>query len=194
MPTINDFGIPNVGTTILQPKRKDKFRVLFQGIAGLPSSQILSLQAVTITKPNISFEEIELHRYNSRAWIAGKQNWEPCQFTLEDDVASGASRILQQQLTRQQKLIGVDGPWLAVAAEASSYKFATQIDTMDGNEAVLESWFLEGCFLQAINYGEYDYTANEALKIDVTIRFDHARQEIYNYAGSGKALGGGSAS
>ena len=63
MATINDIGIPGIGTGILQTKLKNLWRVTFANLGGGVDSQPLSLQAVNITRPSISFEEVELHRY-----------------------------------------------------------------------------------------------------------------------------------
>ena len=89
----------------------------------------------------------------------------------------------------QQRLIGVTGPWLNSAPTAFSYKFGMQLEMLDGNEAVVESWKYEGCFFQAVNWGDMDYSTGEKVTIDLTIRFDHARQ-ILNSAVTGSAIGG----
>ena len=183
MATINDIGIPEIGTGILQPKLKNRWRVQFNNIGGGADSQPLSMQAVTVTRPNLTFEEVQLDRYNSRAWVAAKHSWDPMQLTLEDDITSGATRVLQEQIQAQQFLTGVEGAWLAAAPEASAYKFTTVIDLLDGNEAILERWTVEGCWLQGVDHTDLDYAASDRVLINATIRFDHARQDIRSYAG-----------
>ena len=123
MATINDMGIPGVGTGILQPKLKNRWRVTFANLGGGTDSQPMSLQAVTLTRPVLSFEEVQLDRYNSRAWVAGKYTFEPMTITLEDDVSGSATQVVQDQLQRQQFLVGAEGQWLAAAGEGSLYKF-----------------------------------------------------------------------
>ncbi len=191
MATINDFGIPGVGTGILHPKMKNLWRVTFANMGGGADSQPLSMQAVNVTRPNLSFEEVELHRYNSRAFVAGKHMWEPCTITFEDDVTGTASAVIQEQLQAQQWLIGAEGPWLGRGEEGSLYKFVTYLDLLDGKEEVIEKWTLEGCFLQTVDYTDLDYTDNSAVQITTTVRYDHARQNIGGYvAGEGVATGG----
>lgn len=192
MATINDIGIPGIGTGILQPKLKNLWRVTFANLGGGTDSQPLSLQAVTVTRPSLSFDEVELHRYNSKAWIAGKHTFEPMSITFEDDVSGTASRVIQEQLQKQQWLIGAEGPWLGKGEEGSLYKFVTYLDLMDGKEQVIEKWTVEGCFFQAVDYTDLDYSDSNAVQITVTIRYDHARQgELNGYnAGEGVATGG----
>lgn len=191
MATINDFGIPGVGSGILHPKHKNRWRVTFANMGGGADSQPVSMQAVTATRPKLSFEEMELHRYNSRAWVAGKHSWEPMALTIEDDITSTASTVIQAQLQKQQWLIGAEGQWLAAAGEGSLYKFVTYLDMMDGNDQVVEKWTVEGCFIQAADYGDLDYSASDKVNIALTIRFDHARQTLGGYTqGQGIATGG----
>lgn len=191
MSTINDMGIPGVGTGILQPKQKNKWRVTFANLGGGSDSQPVSMQAVTVTRPSYNFEEIQLDRYNSRAFVAGKYTWDQMTLTLEDDVSGTASAVVQQQLQAQQWLTGAEGPWLASAGEGSLYKFVLYLDMLDGNDQVVERWTVEGAFIQAVDYTDLDYAASDPVQITLTIRFDHARQDIGGYTqGEGVALGG----
>lgn len=191
MATINDIGIPGVGTGILQPKQKDKWRVTFANMGGGADSQPLSLQAVTVTRPSISFDEVQLDRYVSRAFVAGKYTYEPMTISFEDDVTGQASQVLQDQLQTQQFLIGAEGAFLATAGEGSLYKFVTYLDMLDGAEQLIERWTVEGCFIQAIDYTDLDYSTADQVLITTTIRYDHARQNLGGYdQGQGVALGG----
>jgi len=194
MATINDIGIPGVGSGILQPKLKNKWRVTFANLGGGADSQPISMQALTITRPTLSFEEVQLDRYNSRAWIAGKHTFEPVTLTLEDDITGTASQVVQEQLQKQQWLIGAEGQFLASAGEGAAYKFVTYLDLLDGNDQVVEKWTLEGCWFQNVDYTDLDFAASEAVQITTTIRYDHARQDIGGYSrGEGIATGGAGA-
>ena len=191
MATINDIGIPGVGSGILQPKLKNRWRVTFANLGGGVDSQPLSHQAITVTRPVISFEEIQLDRYNSRAWVAGKHTFEPMTVTIEDDVTGGATQVIQEQNQIQQQLIGAGGQWLAPAGEGSLYKFVTYLDLLDGNEQVIEKWTVEGCWFQNVDFMDLDYAASEAVQITMTVRYDHARQDVGGYdQGQGVATGG----
>lgn len=49
------------------------------------------------------------------------------------------------------------------------------IETMDGgNDGVLETWNLEGCFLQSVDYSELAYDDSNFQTISMTIRYDNA--------------------
>jgi len=193
MSTINDIGIPEIGQGILQPKQKHKWRVEFQNMGGSATGIPLSLQATTVERPKLSFEEVELNRYNSKVWVAGKHTFEPITLVVEDDVTGGATKLIQQQQDNQQLLIGAAGQFLASQKQASLYKFATVIQQLDGNEQEIEKWTLEGSWIQNVDYGDLDYSSSEAVTITLTIRYDHARQENINFDDTGLATGGAGA-
>jgi hypothetical protein len=190
MATINDIGIPEIGSGILQPKLQHKFRATFQGLGGSTDAQPVSLQVINVSRMKLNFAEVELHRYNSRGYVPGKHEFEPLNLVVEDDILGTASQIIQDQIQRQQFLIGGEGPWLASAGEGSELKFVTVIDQLDGNETVVEKVVYEGCWIREIDYGENDASTSEALKMNLTIRFDHAHQHIGGYDGFGVAVGG----
>ena len=191
MATIDDIGIPGVGSGILQPKLKNRWRVLFSNLGGGIDSQPLSMQAVTIMRPTLTFTKVELHRYNSIGFVAGKHNFEPITLTVEDDVSGTASKTIQDQVQGQQYLIGAEGQWLAARGEGSLYKFVTTLDMLDGNETVIEEWIMEGCWFESVNFGELDYSSSDQQTIELTISYDHARQVLGGYdQGLGVATGG----
>lgn len=194
MATLSQAGIAGVGNGVLHPKQKNRWRALFIGLGGTlgsttNSANDLSLQVVTFTRPSLSFEEVQLDRYNTRVFVGGKHMFEPCTMTVEDDVTNRASAAIQTQLERQQRLIGASGPWLNTEATAFGYKFACQLDMLDGNETVTESWLYEGCFLQAVDWTDLDYSTGEKVLINLTMRYDHARQILVPSV-TGSAIGG----
>lgn len=194
MSTLSQVGVAGVGNGVLHPKASNRWRILFTGLGGVAGSSAgvpndLSLQVITASRPSLSYEEIQLDRYNSRVYVAGKHTFDPTQLTVEDDITNRATHAIQTQLEMQQRLIGAAGPWLNTAPTAFSYKFGMQLEMLDGNEAVTEAWKYEGCFLQSVNWGSLDYASGEKITIDLTVRFDHARQ-ILSSAVTGSAIGG----
>jgi hypothetical protein len=190
MATMSQAGIYGIGNGILMPKLKNRFRVTFVNIGGAASTGTnISMQVTNVSRPNLSFEEVAIHRYNSVAYVAGKHSWEPCSITVEDDITNLASTVVAAQLEKQQRLIGATGKWLNSEGTASNYKFVTVIDLLDGNETVTETWKLEGCYLASVDYGENDYSASEASTMTLSIRFDHARQTLGSSV-TGSAVGG----
>lgn len=194
MANLTNFGVPGAGSGILHPRLKNKFRITFLNLGQLVSgtnSRDLTMQVTTITLPSIQWSEIPIHRYNSTAYVAGKHEWQPIDITVEDDITGLAATVIKAQAETQQRIIGVDldGRWLNTAATGSDYKFGGKIEQLDGDETVVQTWILEGCWFVSINFGDRDYSASEAATIQMSLRFDHART-IESGTGFGTALGG----
>lgn len=194
MATLAQMGVPGAGFGILQPKQRFKWRATFSGIAKLvpgAQSKELTRQLTNFSRPSLEFAQIEMHRYNSTAYAAGKHTWNPLSLTVEDDVTGLASYVIQGQLETQQRIVGadLDGSWLNSAATGSDYKFGVTLDMLDGNEGVIEKWKLEGVWITSADFGDLDYSSSDAATIQLQLRFDHARQELTG-AGYGTALGG----
>ena len=105
MATLSQMGIPGVGSGILHPKLKDKFRITFQNLGKLVpgvNSRDISMQMNTTDLPKISWEKIEQHRYNSKATILGKHSWEDLNVVVEDDITGLATKAIEAQMETQQ--------------------------------------------------------------------------------------------
>lgn len=194
MATLSQMGIPQAGFGILHPKQKYRWQVTFQGLARLVpgvSGRDLTRQATTVKRPSLDFAETAIHRYNSTAYVAGKHTWADMTLTIEDDITGLASAAIQGQLETQQRLIGADlpGQWLNTAATGSDYKFGIILEQLDGNEGIVEQWLIEGCWLKSVDYSDLSYESSDAVTIDLTIRYDNARQ-LLSGQGYGTALNG----
>lgn len=184
-----DMGVRGNGGEILHPQLKNKWRITFNGVGGVVDSQALTFQAVTCDRPKLSFEVVTLDRYNSRAYVAGKHQFDPLNITLEADIGGAVSTIIRSQLERQQRIIGMaSAPRLPSALSGQDYKFSVTQEILDGDNTALEIFYIEGAWLENVDYTDLDYAASETVKIQLTLRYDHARQEILGKPG--RATGG----
>jgi len=200
MATVTDMGIPG-GVTggILQPAYKNRWRIqmnLREASSG--GIRAVTSMAVTADRPKVEYDEITLDRYNSRAYIQGKYTFQPITITLEPDIGGRVHRALLQQLEVQQKLIGPGpGPFLGQAMAGEDYKFLTTLELLNGSHPnsggtlVLETWVLEGCAINNIDFGDLDYQNSETVKTVITMRYDHAYMSVTGV--DKKATGGTSA-
>lgn len=175
MALITDLGVDGDG--ILEPMHKNRWKLNFLGFAGDPDP--LRVNAISCDRPKLTFNEIEVDRYNSKTYVAGKHSFDPVTVVFDYDVGGTVAKSIQDQLELQQSIVGnFPAPRLPAAIGGAIYKFAMRLDMLDGADAVLEAWILEGCFIQNVNYENVDYAANEKLTATLAIRFDNARQVI----------------
>lgn len=172
--TLSKFGVPMGGGDgrggMLQPKQKHKFRVRFISFGPIAGGLEMTQQIITVMKPKLDMEPIQLDSYNSRAWVAGKHNWQEVTITLRDDITNSISKLVGFQVQKQLNHFEQTSP-----AAGINYKFTTFIEQMDGgNDAVLDQWVLEGCFLSNVDYSDNAYVDGTVIEISMTVRYDNA--------------------
>lgn len=170
---------------LLMPKLQYRFRVSLENFGVTAPSTELTKQVVDVTRPTVSFEEITLDVYNSKVYLAGRHSWEAITLTLREDVNGNVQRLVGEQLQKQ-----FDFYEQSSAASGIDYKFVTRIEILDGGNGVnvpnvLETFELYGCFVQNANYQTLAYSANDAVTIQLSIRFDNAIQTPYATSGVG---------
>lgn len=177
MSTLQNFGVPLGGGTgrggLLQPKTKQKFRVRVFRFGPVNGGLELTQQVVSVARPNLTMSNQPIHSYNSIGYYAGKAEWAAIDLTVRDDITNAVSRLVGHQMQKQMNFFQQ-----TTAAAGSNYKFEMYIETLNGgNDEVLEQWVLEGCFLESVNYEQFDYSSSDAMTIQMSIRFDNATQQ-----------------
>jgi hypothetical protein len=171
--TLSKFGVPITGASgsgMLMPKMKNRFRVTLFDFGGLAETRTLTQNVQSVTRPNINNDIVTIDSYNSKSYIQGKHEWQPVELTIRDDITNGATKAVGSQLQRQLNHYQQTTP-----AAGSDYKFDMQIEILDGvNAGASEVWYLEGCFLSAVNYSDHDYSTAESVTIQMTVRMDNA--------------------
>jgi len=176
------------GQGLLMPKLKYRFRVSFQNFGVSSPVTELTKQVVDFTRPNVTFDNIDLPVYNSTIKLAGKYTWADITCNLRDDAGGLVTRLVGEQLQKQ-----LDFAEMSSASAGNDYKFTTMFEVLDGGNGAnvpvaLETWEIYGCYLQGVNYGDMNYGSNEVAQIALTIRFDNALQTPPG-SGVGAAIG-----
>ncbi|RYF12646.1 MAG: hypothetical protein EOO77_17095 [Oxalobacteraceae bacterium] len=154
------------------PKPKHRFRVRVINFGPIAGGLELTQQVVSVSRPTVAQQPVEVHSYNSVAYYAGKHSWNSIDLSVRDDVTNAVAKLVGHQEQKQMNHFEQTS-----ALAGSNYKFEAYIETLDGgNDGMLEQWYLEGCFLEQINYGEFDYSTADAMTIQMTVRYDNATQ------------------
>lgn len=173
MADLNQYGVPTTGTNaMVMPKLQYRFRVNMYNFGRDGGTTIaLTQNVVSVTRPSLTHDEITLDAYNSRAYLAAKHTWEPITLTLRDDINNTVTRHITSQLQKQ-----LNHGLQSAPVAGRDYKFGMVIEQLDGSQpgVVLESWSLNGCFVQNVNYGENNYATSDVMTITLQIRYDGA--------------------
>ena len=189
MANLAKFGIPLDGNKlgILHPKQKYRFRVTWQNFGENNGLREMTANVMTCTRPKVAFGMVEVHSYNSVSLIAGKRSpFEAIEIKLRDDITnsviSSVGAQIQKQMNHYEQTSAVAG---------INYKFSMEIQSLDGTDNdALESWQLDGCWIENATYGEYDYTSSEINEVTLSIRFDNATNVAGPNTNDGTTVGG----
>ena len=173
---------------LLMPKLKYRFRVTFLNFGVSQPTTELTKQVVDFSRPQVTFENIDVPIYNSTIRLLGKHSWADLTCNLRDDAGGNVSKLVGEQLQKQ-----LDFMEQASAASGIDYKFTTVFEVLDGGNGTdtpiaLETWEIYGCYLQGVNYNDANYADSAAMTVSMTIRFDNALQTP-NGAGVGATIG-----
>jgi hypothetical protein len=174
---------------LLMPKLKYRFRVSLENFGVSKPTTELTKQVMNITRPGVSFDNIELHVYNSKVNYAGRYTWSDVTLVVRDDVSNEVSKLVGEQLQKQFDFFEQSS-----AASGIDYKFVTRIEILDGGNGanepkVLETFELYGCYIQNSVYSNTDYSSSDPIDITLTFKYDNAVQ----IDGSGAPVGIGAA-
>ena len=84
VPLANDTSASSQG--LLMPKLAYRFRVTLENFGITGNTTELTKQVIDASRPNLSFDPIQLDVYNSKIYMAGKHTWAPVTINLRDDV------------------------------------------------------------------------------------------------------------
>ena len=176
--TVNKFGVPIYSTGgnpgkigMLQPKMAHRFRVRVINFGDEQKLEDLSRQIADVGRPTIAYPSIVVDSYNSKAYYAGKHEWSPISMVVRDDITNRVTRLVGQQVQKQLNHFEQTG-----FAAGINYKFNMYIEMLDGgNVKVLEEWYLEGCFLENVEYGSLTYANADPVLITMSVRYDNAQ-------------------
>lgn len=181
--SLNRFTVPIAASQgpntqgLLMPKLQYRFRVTLDqfGVGGDSSTEITK-QVMTVSRPEISFDEVTLDVYNSRVKMLGKHKFGDVKFKIRDDASGVVSKKVGEQMQKQFDFFEQAG-----AASAIDYKFRMRVEILDGGNGAYEPVTLEsfeylGCWIKQVTYAGGDYKSNEPFDIDMTICIDNAIQ------------------
>ena len=172
---------------LLMPKLQYRFRVTLENFGVSTPTTELTKQVMDVTRPNLTFENMEIPVYNSKVYLAGKHTWNPLSLNLREDINNNVQKLVGEQLQKQFDF------YEQSSASGQDYKFTTRIEILDGGNGantptVLETFELYGCFVTNANYNELAYANNEPMRITLEIQYDNAIQSPQG-TGIGTAVG-----
>jgi hypothetical protein len=153
----------------LEVRRKHRwvFESLGRGNAPWRPNELLNLQSAA--RPSFKFNVADKHHNQEVVYYAGKQEWDPITLTWYDieqnpDISAGLYVWLNTVVDMIS--IGVQPP--------SNYKKDAVLKMINGLGTSTESWNMVGTWPETLNWQELDYSANELMTCEASLKYDRA--------------------
>ncbi len=147
-----------------EPKKAHQFILSIDG----PGVTIPSFLVKASAKPSFTNGEIALDYINVQRYVKGKTVWNTIALTLYDAIIpSGASAVMEWARLHHESATGRDG-------YSSYYKKNVRLQQLSPLGEVIEQWLLTGAFITESNFGSLDWSTEDTVNIELTIRYDWA--------------------
>ena len=119
-------------------------------------------------KPSIANGEITLDHINVQRYVKGKSVWNTIAVSLYDAIVpSGAQAVMDWIRLHHESATGRDG-------YSSFYKKEIKLRQLSPLGEVIEEWVLKGTYIVDANFGTLDWSSEEVVNIEMTLRYDWA--------------------
>ena len=148
--------------TAYEPKVQNRFIMYIDGI---PAYLIKAAARPSITNGTITLDHINLKRK-----LKGKSEWTDIQITLYDPIVPSAAQACMEWVRlAHESVTGRNG-------YADFYKKDVTINVLGPVVDKVEEWQLKGAFPSTVDFNgsQLDWSANEALLINMTLTYDYA--------------------
>jgi len=148
-----------------EPKKGHQF---VMSIIDTNGTAIPAFLIKTAAKPSIENGEITLDHINIQRYIKGKSKWSSLSITVYDAIVpSGAQAVMQWIRDHHESATGRDG-------YSDFYKKDILLKQLSPLGEVVEEWQLKGAFITSANFGSLDWSSEEVVSIELTLRYDWA--------------------
>ena len=163
-PTLPDISQSDLFDTAFswEPKYANRF------IMQLAGTNIPAYLIKAAARPSMTNGEIVLDHINVDRKVKGKSRWNDVSITLYDPITSeGAQNVMEWVRFHHESLTGRDG-------YSSDYKRNIEFYALSALGEKIENWTLQGAFISEANFGQMDWGTEEAVTIELSLKYDYA--------------------
>ena len=149
-----------------EPKYANRFIMQIAGTS-IPAYLIKAA-----ARPSMTNGEIVLDHINVDRKVKGKSRWNDISITLYDPITKeGAAEVMDWISHHHESVPGRD-------VYSSDYKRDIEFYSLSSMGEKIENWTLKGAFIGDSNFGQMDWSTEEAVTIEITLKYDFA---IFQY-------------
>jgi hypothetical protein len=163
-PTLPDISQSDLFNSAFswEPKYTNRFIMQLAG-TNIPAYLVKAAARPTITNGEIVLDHINIDRK-----VKGKSRWSDVSITIYDPITSeGAQAVMEWVRFHHESLTGRDG-------YSSDYKRDLEFYALSALGEKIENWTLKGAFIADANFGSMDWGTEDAVTIELTLKYDYA--------------------
>jgi hypothetical protein len=173
------------------PKRKYRF------LLSLPSlGSDASWMITKVNRPSFNITEATHSYLNHTFYFPGRVEWQTVSFSIVDPVSPDATGMLMGVLGAAgyqipANLAGNPGGsygTMSKAAATDAMKLV-KIKSINAQGDAIDEWTLHNAWMKNVTMGDYDYSDDSLLSIDVEVRYDFATYFITPNGGTPQGSG-----
>jgi len=145
-------------------------------VVSLSNSQYKGHVCKISARPSITWNPQEVNHIIETVYLPARASWDPINITVFD--IAGDDYMYQWMRSFYDPEQGIVHPIGDGSTTAGAPKKTGLLNLLDGHGSTIESWEIQGCWPENINWGELDYTSSDLVDITFTLRYDRAI--IYN--------------
>lgn len=163
---------------------KRKYRFLLdvrKTVGGVGSPIFLEQWLITkVSRPSFQISEATHSYLNHTFYFPGRLTWQDVSFTVVDAVNPDSTAILMGMLASS----GYQLPSQAVSPKSqgtiskASSVVNLYIRAIDADGDEIDKWSLHNAWISQANFGEFDYSSDDLMSFDVTVKYDYATYNV----------------
>ena len=147
-----------------EPKRAHQFIMEINDAAGSIPAYLIKASA----KPSMTNNEIALDHINVQHYVKGRTVWNTIGITLYDAIIpSAAQAVMEWVRLHHESVTGRDG-------YKTMYSKNINLKQLSPLGEVVENWTLYHAFITETNFGSLDWSSEDVVMIEMTLRYDWA--------------------
>jgi hypothetical protein len=131
----------------------------------------------TITKPNVTFAEVEVPKLNTKVYFAGRKTQDAMSIEIDDSLDNAVAKATQTQLQKQANF-----DTSLHAKSSAGYFFNVTAEELSGDGTALLAWYYDKCVVMSCDYGTLDYSDDGATaNVTLSVRYANFTTWIHDF-------------
>jgi hypothetical protein len=163
------------------PKRKYRFRLILPN-AGTDSQWMIT----KVNRPSFNVTEATHSYLNHTFYFPGRVEWQTVSFSIIDPVQPDSTSVLMgimgaagYQVPKSPKGNAL-GSYATMSKEkAVNAMSLVKLQALNAEGDQVDEWTLHNCWMKNVTMGDFDYSDDSLVSMDVELRYDFAIYKAY---------------